>query len=355
MARLTDKSPLTASWADHPRDLLHMINHFRADMPRPLFGLGHSMGGHNITNLALIHPRLLDAVILVDPVITRQGSNVASLQPMLSSTMRRDIWPSRAAAAAAFGRNPFYQAWDPRVLELWIRHGLRDLPTLVHPDVEAARPAADKQATTSTLAAVAAPTAAPVPAPAPPAVPVTLTTPKHLEVFTFTRPNYPARTTPTLAPTPSRTTHPDLPLPADTDNPAFPFYRPEPIALFAQLPHLRPRCLYLFADGSHLSAADQREAKLRVTGVGAGGSGGTGEGAVEWVLMQKAGHFVPFERPRETAELVGGFVGRQVVRWREQEATRDKEWRARSQRDKVIVDADWLYWTKALKSGTVKL
>lgn len=32
-------------WDDHTRDLLHIINHFRKEMPRPLVGVGHSMGG----------------------------------------------------------------------------------------------------------------------------------------------------------------------------------------------------------------------------------------------------------------------------------------------------------------------
>lgn len=34
----------TASWFDHSRDLLHMINHFRDDIPQPIMGVGHSMG-----------------------------------------------------------------------------------------------------------------------------------------------------------------------------------------------------------------------------------------------------------------------------------------------------------------------
>lgn len=33
-----------ANWFDHSRDLLHMINHFREEMPRPIIGVGHSMG-----------------------------------------------------------------------------------------------------------------------------------------------------------------------------------------------------------------------------------------------------------------------------------------------------------------------
>ena len=30
---------------DHSRDLLLMINHFREQMPRPIVGIGHSLGG----------------------------------------------------------------------------------------------------------------------------------------------------------------------------------------------------------------------------------------------------------------------------------------------------------------------
>ena len=34
-----------ASWTDHARDLLLMINHFRKQMPHPIVGIGHSFGG----------------------------------------------------------------------------------------------------------------------------------------------------------------------------------------------------------------------------------------------------------------------------------------------------------------------
>ena len=33
-----------ASWHDHSRDLLHMINGFRDQMPQPIMGIGHSLG-----------------------------------------------------------------------------------------------------------------------------------------------------------------------------------------------------------------------------------------------------------------------------------------------------------------------
>jgi alpha-beta hydrolase superfamily lysophospholipase len=38
----------TASWFDHPRDLLHLVNVKRAEMPRPIIGVGHSMGGAHL-------------------------------------------------------------------------------------------------------------------------------------------------------------------------------------------------------------------------------------------------------------------------------------------------------------------
>ena len=86
------------------------------------------------------------------------NSGVAAAVP---STHRRDLWPSRAEAAAKYKSNKFYQSWDPRVLDLWIQHGLRQLPTEIHPAT--AGPGDDPR--------------------------VTLTTSKHQELFTFLRPD----------------------------------------------------------------------------------------------------------------------------------------------------------------------
>jgi alpha-beta hydrolase superfamily lysophospholipase len=36
------------SWFDHPRDLLHLVNVKRKEMPRPIVGIGHSMGGAHL-------------------------------------------------------------------------------------------------------------------------------------------------------------------------------------------------------------------------------------------------------------------------------------------------------------------
>lgn len=36
------------SWHDHARDLFLMVNQYRAEMPRPIVGLGHSFGGNQL-------------------------------------------------------------------------------------------------------------------------------------------------------------------------------------------------------------------------------------------------------------------------------------------------------------------
>ena len=52
-------------WFDHSRDLFLMVNHFRTSMPRPIVGVGHSMGGAQLANLSLIHPRLFTSLSLI--------------------------------------------------------------------------------------------------------------------------------------------------------------------------------------------------------------------------------------------------------------------------------------------------
>lgn len=110
---------------DHPRDLLAMVNHFRADIRKPIIGIGHSMGGNNLVNLALLHPRLLDSLILIDPVIQPEF-NYDVVKSAKASVRRRQRWDSQRAAEESFARSPFYAAWDPRVLALWSKHGIEE-------------------------------------------------------------------------------------------------------------------------------------------------------------------------------------------------------------------------------------
>lgn len=269
-----------------------------------------------------MHPRLLHTLVLLDPVIQRQSTQLDGLSLLENkrviakttqlSTYRRDLWPSRQAAAEGFKRSPFYQAWDPRVLDRWVRYGLRDLPTAIHPldtktEVDPKNP------------------------------PVTLRTPLHQEVFTFSRPNYnhiPGSNKPV-----NRVTHPDL----DANHPhSYPFYRPESARIFAQLPHLRPSVLYIFAGKSDMCMPDMRADKLANTGVGLGGSGGVAAGRVREVFLEDFGHLLAQEAVNECADAAVCWLAPELQRWREEKESFRSAWSRKSKLEKQTIDEEWL-------------
>ncbi|PWY69736.1 alpha/beta-hydrolase [Aspergillus heteromorphus CBS 117.55] len=308
------------SWFDHPRDLLHLINVKRKEMPRPIVGIGHSMGGAHLAQVCLMHPRLIHTLVLLDPVIQRESTQLDTLQMALHqrpeiakttqlSTYRRDTWPSRTAAAESFGRNPFYQAWDPRVLDRWIRYGLRELPTAIHGLPESGTGSKSDSR------------------------PVTLRTTLHQEVFTFSRPNYAGNQTPR-----NKTTHPDL---NASHLGSWPFYRPEPSLIFARLPHLRPSVCYIFAGKSDMCLPDMMADKLAATGTGLGGSGGAPAGRVRDVYLAEFGHLVAQEAPAQCAAAASDWLGAELERWRSEEQAFRDQWDRKSKLEKVTIDARW--------------
>lgn len=135
-----------------------MINHFAKEMPRPLVGLGHSMGASQLLHLSLIHPRLFTTLIMLEPVTGKCINTCGG--PLLTkiSTFRRDMWNSHGEACVSASKA--YRHWDKRVLERWCKHGLRPLPTAIYPEQPKGATAA-----------------------------VTLITTKHQEVLSYLRPN----------------------------------------------------------------------------------------------------------------------------------------------------------------------
>jgi pimeloyl-ACP methyl ester carboxylesterase len=122
------------SWNDHSRDIIHLANTFAEQLPPPIFGMGHSFGGHSVyvfsalqfrriydsnccsrARASLYHPSLFTSLVLIDPVI--EETTQTEPGPAASSIRRIDTWPSRAEAESYFRSRPFYQKWDPRCLE----------------------------------------------------------------------------------------------------------------------------------------------------------------------------------------------------------------------------------------------
>ncbi|KAI0152716.1 Alpha/beta hydrolase family-domain-containing protein [Xylariaceae sp. FL1272] len=295
-------------WHDHSRDLLHMTNVFRSEMPRPIIGIGHSYGANILTHLSLLHPRLLSTLVLLDPTIIAfdpKRLKGPGVDPARLSAFRRDIWPSRKDAEIAFRKSPFYRSWDPRVLNAWVEHAVRELPTALHPD------------------------ASPLPSSTDPkAAPATLMTTKHQELFTYFRPLWPHYTN-EPSPTVSKAGAPDYDTSVlDTlppgQEPSL-FYRSEGSSVLNRLPEVRPSVLYLFGETSDLSTPELRDLRLRTTGVGPSGSGGVKEGRVKGILMEKKGHLFPMEIPGQCAEHAASWIGTEMQKFAEEQKAYE-EW-----------------------------
>lgn len=298
------------SWFDHSRDLLHLINTKRDLMPQPIIGMGHSMGGAQLVNLAFMHPRLFHTLVLIDPVIQIYASVPEHVGPSPArlSTFRRDVWPSREAAAKGFKASKFYQQWDPRVLDRWIQYGLRDMPTATHPlDPYTDGP---KQ--------------------------VTLTTPKHQEVFTFLRPNYDMEGE--NGKPVNRKERPDL-------NPDLPrmgnFYRSEGPNTYLRIGELRPSVLYVFGGESDIGKPEGAMKKVGMTGIAPGGSGGEKEGRVKGITYEGVGHLIAMEALPRLSEDSAEWVGKEVQRWRDDQDELQKTWRSRPRLERQTVDELW--------------
>jgi pimeloyl-ACP methyl ester carboxylesterase len=286
-----------------------MINHFRAEMPRPLVGIGHSFGGNSITNLAIFHPRLFSTIVLLDPVMAKAASTAGGLQytPAASSVHRRDLWPSREAAAASFKKSPFYQAWDPRVFGAWVEYGLRLTPTLLYPNSSGE---------------------------------ATLATTKHQEVFTFFRPSWNAYDS-TGKKLVSPELVPDLDVKLQEQGyPTYPVYRSEGPSTIERLPNLRPSTLYVFGEASGVSIPEWRKEKMDLTGTGAGGSGGAAAGRVKEICLAGAGHLFPMETPDVSAEHAATWIGQELKRYRKEQAEYE-EWVKKNSAEKITLEAKW--------------
>lgn len=278
------------------------------------------------TKLALDHPSLFTTLILLDPVIQMKSAEIdpSSQVPSAAqaSTFRRDHWPSREIAHASFLKSPYYQTWDKRVLEKWVKFGLRDC------EDEDGGEKGEKGKGKG----------------------VCLATPSAQEVWSFLRPNYPSESSSSEEVSSSseqqknkknkldRFLHPDLnpTLPNQT-----PFYRSEPITTYLRLPELRPGCLYIFGQLSFVCDKSTACDKVSKTGIGAGGSGGEAEGRVRGVTLEGVGHLIAMEAPGKTAEVAAEWIKRELEGFAERRRRLEEGWWSREKRERQRVDGEW--------------
>ncbi|CAG8485367.1 6431_t:CDS:2 [Funneliformis caledonium] len=114
--------PDTYKWWDYGYDILQVIDYVQIE--EPIVGIGHSLGGTATFMAELIRPGTFSCIVAIDPAISPATLNYAMATPTLK---RKDTWENREAAKESFLKNKFFKTWDPKVLDLYVEYGLRDL------------------------------------------------------------------------------------------------------------------------------------------------------------------------------------------------------------------------------------
>lgn len=275
------------SWFDHSRDVLAMTNNFRKRMVRPIYAVGHSMGGTQAVATAHIHPRLFEGVAMIDASISMTPS--PSLKAMLKYTLRKpDSYPSREQAEEAVRKTPFFKTWNPRALQRYIDTAFHTSPTVAIPN-DSVKPF----------------------------------TTKYADITTLLRPNTQHTGTSGKVSDVERALYPNLDPAAPLTGPV---NNPFPRISWSHLPNLRPSALYLMGEGSQIVPVKEIAERTKVTGTAPGGSGGVAAGRVKSLTIP-GGHFLPMTNVQGTAEATSEWLGAEIRRYRRTEEALMESWK----------------------------
>jgi lipase len=122
----SEKTGPIDDWAIPARDFAELVEGLKLE---GAIGVGHSMGGHSLVQIAATHPGMFDRLVLIDPVI--MAPEVYAQRSLLPPgtehpvARRRNRWSTWQEMFDAFkDRNP-YALWAPKVLEDYCHHGLQ--------------------------------------------------------------------------------------------------------------------------------------------------------------------------------------------------------------------------------------
>jgi pimeloyl-ACP methyl ester carboxylesterase len=126
--------PVGENWP-HLRDqLIAFIESDITAKRRPVWLVGHSLGGIVCLLAASHRPDLVRGIVLLDsPVITgwrahalhmlKRSRVIQRIAPVRVALVRRHAWPSRTAVLAHFQPKRAFARWDPRVLADYVASG----------------------------------------------------------------------------------------------------------------------------------------------------------------------------------------------------------------------------------------
>lgn len=271
-------------------------------------GVGHSLGGAVLLNLAHMHPRLLTSIVAVETPLHPRTQDVG-FPGTLPLVKKRHEWPTRREAEEYFSKVSFFRSLDPRVFANWLTYGLTE----------------NHDGTAR------------------------LTSNKHQEAVSYSKPSHPLDDGGHTTPLEKMQAHPERHTDLHPDHVGqAAFYRPEMELVFHSLPTLRPSCFYLHASssGPMLSLSDEANRnKTNNTGIGQGGNGGGDR--VKEMRAPRGGHFLPLEVPAMVAQLAGDWLAQELQVWADADACERKEWLAVPVDKRAMVSQDSMQWIKA--------
>jgi len=129
--------PVTSNWPHLVQQLTDFTQALVNKAGKPVFFVGHSLGGFLSLMAAATSPALTRGVVLLDsPVLggwrasalglAKRTQLVGSVSPGKVSRNRRNQWPDAATALAHFQSKRSFAQWHPQVLADYISHGTHD-------------------------------------------------------------------------------------------------------------------------------------------------------------------------------------------------------------------------------------
>jgi len=122
----SQKTGPISDWSEPARDIAELVEHLKLD---GAIGVGHSMGGHCLVQVAATHPRSFKRLLLIDPVIMAPEiyAQRSLLPPGVEHPVarRRNAWASWQEMFDAFKNRSPYSLWRPQVLEDYCRYGVQ--------------------------------------------------------------------------------------------------------------------------------------------------------------------------------------------------------------------------------------
>ncbi|KAG6909417.1 hypothetical protein DXG01_000570 [Tephrocybe rancida] len=103
---------------------------------RRLVGIGHSMGAVCLLLSLGYSSKLKFESLILCELMSMHAKFMGKPSEMLVSgaVNRRDIWPSSEEAYKLLKSRPAWKVWDDRVLRIFVKDGMRSLPTSDYPD-----------------------------------------------------------------------------------------------------------------------------------------------------------------------------------------------------------------------------